>query len=468
MIPAPPGKAYLPYQAKCIRYAMGARGTIIADDMGLGKTVEAIGVINATSNGRNDLTVLIVCPSFLRLNWHRELAAWMVDSCKVDVISYHEAGRLAELVRAAPPRCVDILIVDEAHYCKNPKAGRSKDIELIAQHAKRVLLLTGTPMENAPIELWQLLKIACPERWNPNPRIEASYIIAPDKRASHPGEGQSFWEYAERYCGLRKVSFRGGSAWDFGGASNLDELATRLRATCMVRRLKSDVLGDLPDKRRQLIVLQSKADDSDLYPELNDENYFHTLANLKADRPAFSEWSKRRKLQGMQKVDDVVSIVDDALDTSAKVILFAHHTEVVERLYQRLNPNHYSVFMHGGTPMKDRQAAVDAFQSDASCRLIIGSIGAMGVGWTLTASDHVIFAELDPVPGRLTQAEDRAHRIGQRTSVLVQHLIADGSLCARMAQIAVRKQAVLSRVLDAAGATLTFSESSENDVDPFP
>jgi len=113
--------------------------------------------------------------------------------------------------------------------------------------------------------------------------------------------------------------------------------------------------------------------------------------------------------------------------------------------------------------MADRQKAASLFQSDPLCRIIVGTIGTMGVGWTLTASDHEIFVELDPVPGRLNQAEDRAHRIGQKRSILIQHLVANGSLCARMAKIVVKKQAVLSEVLDRHNAELSYAESSEND-----
>jgi hypothetical protein len=95
-----------------------------------------------------------------------------------------------------------------------------------------------------------------------------------------------------------------------------------------------------------------------------------------------------------------------------------------------------------------RQAAVEAFQNDPSCRLIIGSIGAMGVGLTLTASSHVIFAELDWTPANVTQAEDRAHRIGQLESVLVQHLVVKGSLDARMVELLIQKQEIADLALD--------------------
>jgi SWI/SNF-related matrix-associated actin-dependent regulator of chromatin subfamily A-like protein 1 len=482
IILAPEGKTYLPHQLKCIRYAMGGRGSIVADEMGLGKTIESIGVINATTQGvRNDVNVVIICPAFLKLNWHNELDAWMVNSCKVSVLSYHEADGMAKLIMNGEygkqqQQFIDILIIDEAHYIKNPETQRAQNVERIALYAKRVLALTGTPMENRPIELWQLLKIVCGEKWNPNPRIGVapSSVLSSDRK-QWANEGPSFWEFAERYCDLRYVSYdlghgRTKRALDFGGASNLEELGKRLRETCMVRRLKKDVLPDLPDIRRQLIVLESKANDADLFPNLSDETYYDVLSKLRTDKVVFSEWSRRRHDQALQKVDACLRFIGDALDESDKIVVFAHHTDVIARLASGIacefRDNAYSVAITGATPMAEREKYVKAFQTDPMCRVIVGSLGAMGVGFNLSASQHVICVELDPVPGRMSQAESRPHRIGQKGSLLVQHLLANGSLCARMAKILVRKQAHISAVLDLGKATLTSEESSENG--PLP
>ncbi len=461
-IPAPEGKAYLPYQLKGIRYALGARGTIIADEMGLGKTVQAIGVINALPQVRR---VLIVAPAGLVTNWSHELREWLINpridasGQQIVITSYHGAGSME-------PPTGGMLIVDEAHYIKHSATQRSQNVARLAKDAERIVLLTGTPMENSPIELWPLLKIACPEKWDPPIRgLKASYTIGPDAKKTHPGEGPNFWDFAVRYCDLKKVRYQAGerwrSTWDFSGSSNAIELAARLKNTCMIRRLKKDVLPELPPKRRQLVVLKSGIKD-DLFPEVTDDNYFDILGKLTADKVLFTEYSRRRHEQALAKVDACIEFIENALDSSAKIIVFAHHADVIAALAEGLkdfNPR----IVTGKTHPADRGAAVHAFQNDPSVRLFIGSIGAAGVGITLTASEHVIFVELDPVPGRMTQAEDRAHRIGQRYSVLVQHLLSDGSLCARMAKILVRKQAVLTAVLDSQGASLTYEESSETD-----
>jgi hypothetical protein len=104
--------------------------------------------------------------------------------------------------------------------------------------------------------------------------------------------------------------------------------------------------------------------------------------------------------------------------------------------------------------MIDRQAAVDKFQKNAECKVFIGSIKAAGVGLTLTASAHVIFVELDWVPGNITQAEDRCHRIGQKNAVLVQHLILDGSIDQKLAETIIDKQAIIEKALNGGGQSL--------------
>lgn len=466
-IPAPPGKQFLPYQIKGIEYILGGKGTILADEMGLGKTVTAIGVINASPGIK---VVQIICPAFLKLNWQNEINVWLCNkSVDIRIDSYHNTANLVEQHVYNKLHPIDILIVDEAHYIKNPESQRTQNVEKLAVYANKVILLTGTPMENRPIELWPLLNIACPEKWNPlNPRIEEMsfkqlkqlkrVILTPQKKKAHLGEGQYFWEFAKRYCDLKSVSYPYGKygrtrkAWDFSGASNTIELGALLRSTCMVRRLKSDVLKDLPDKRRQLVVLESSDDDSKMFPNLNEGNYDDVLSKLHSNKVLFSEWSRKRHEQGLKKVDKCLQFLSDVLESTQKLIIFGYHLDVIKKLIEGINlelkEGEYSVAITGETPMNVRQNNADLFQSDKDCRVIIGTIGAMGVGWTLTAAEDVIFCELDPVPSHLNQAEDRAHRIGQKKSVLVRHLVSNGSLCARMCKIAVQKQQVINEVLD--------------------
>ncbi len=253
-LPCPDGLSYLGYQRAGIAYAIGRQGTIIADEMGLGKTIQAIGVINATSEVK---TVLVVCPASLKHNWAREVRKWSSrptnvhivngkrppsedKEVQVDIINYDILHKLDEKVG------FDLLVCDEAHYVKNGKAKRTKALHALARRCKRVVLLTGTPILNKPVELWSLLQVAAPTVWDPPGVVKGKAVGA--------GDGAGFFGFAKRYCGARQEQVsRDRLVWLFDGATNLAELQERLRATCMVRRLKSDVLAELPPKRRQVI-----------------------------------------------------------------------------------------------------------------------------------------------------------------------------------------------------------------------
>jgi SWI/SNF-related matrix-associated actin-dependent regulator 1 of chromatin subfamily A len=159
-IPVPDGLEYLPYQKAGIAYAAGRNNTLIGDEMGLGKTIQAIGTINLT----NPKTVLVICPASLKLNWKSEMVKWLVSERKIDVvngggeqISFNpdvviiNYDVLTKHARALQSRIWDMVIMDEVHKIKNPKAKRT--VVAVSIKARRKVLLTGTPITNRPIEL---------------------------------------------------------------------------------------------------------------------------------------------------------------------------------------------------------------------------------------------------------------------------------------------------------------------------
>jgi SNF2 family DNA or RNA helicase len=186
----------------------------------------------------------------------------------------------------------------------------------------------------------------------------------------------------------------------------------------------------------------------------NVDDYREAMRNLKEGISSkFTEMAKLRQQIALLKVPYVVEHVRNA---SSKVVIFAHHKAVVSALKKELGEE--AVVLVGDTKMEDRQAAVDAFQNDPGVLYFIGSIQAAGVGITLTAASHVVFAELDWVPGNMSQAEDRCHRIGQHESVLVQHLVMEGSLDSTMAQSLIDKQEVIDRALDKETEEIAYPE----------
>jgi SWI/SNF-related matrix-associated actin-dependent regulator of chromatin subfamily A-like protein 1 len=429
MIPCPVNEEYLPYQIEGIEFARIRNSVLFGDEMGLGKTVEAIGWLNCHPEIES---LLIVCPATLKVNWARELAKWLISPCvEVTIINYDMLHTLDT------ERVYDAVILDEAHYIKNPKALRSKHCLKI--QAKNKLCLTGTPILSRPIELWHLLHFLAPELW---PR-------------------GSYMKFAIRYCGAyqRRVRTHNGWrwVWDMRGATRLDELKMHL-SYLMIRRMKSDVLKDLPPKRRQIIELPTVGLNSELRYELKAaatrmedliNEYAVDVANLDgAITTAWNQMAELRHQAGLAKVAMAVDIIHDAVEASGKVVVFAHHRDVIASLRDAL-VDYMPAVIHGDTPQAARQGEVDRFQNDDRVKVFIGQIQAAGVGITLTAASHVIFVELDWTPGIVNQAEDRCHRIGQKNAVLVQHLALENSLDAVMAKTLVRKQSIIEKALDA-------------------
>ena len=422
-IPVPAGLEYLPYQRAGIAYAANRPATLIGDEMGLGKTIQAIGVINAT----NPSTVLVVCPASLKINWANEMQKWLVAQREIAIvngggeqipadpdvviINYDVLGKHSDALLS---RTWGIVIMDEAHYCKNGKAKRTKVATSIK--ADRKIMLTGTPISNRPIELHPIVDYLAPRAFG------------------------SFFQFGVKFAGAYQDRF----GWHFDGASNLDELQRQLRQSIMIRRKKVDVLTELPEKQRQVIVLPKKGFKEELAREF--DGLSDAVANTSEGADiAFEQMSEARHMMALAKSD---AVVEHLVEIDHPVVVMAHHKDVVEKLRSALSAAGRTVVtLTGDMGAADRQASVEAFQA-GEADVFIGTIGAAGVGITLTHASHVVFAELDWVPGAISQAEDRCHRIGQQSSVLVQHIVVDGSIDARLAETLVSKQAVLDKALD--------------------
>jgi SNF2 family DNA or RNA helicase len=459
-IPCPKHLAYLPYQKAGIAFGMSRESTLIADEMGLGKTIQALGMVNSDPSIK---TVLIICPASLKLNWLKESKKWLTrkfsigvvqgsewQSTDIVIVNYDVVAKHHKNIHA---KVWDLIVLDEAHYCKNSKAQRT--IALFGKwdknpvnikpaiQGKRKVVLTGTPILNRPIEAQPILSFLNPKEKEFN-----------------------FWYFAKKYCN----AVQGQYGWDLSGSSNLEELQRKLRTTIMVRRLKRDVLKELPPKRRQVIELPANGYSKLIEEEqeshrkwektledlrgimeiaklLDDKDaYAEAVAELRrAQSVAFEDMARVRHAIALQKVPFVVEHV---CNTDEPVVLFAHHRDVVDALALGLREGGKTVVkVVGGMTAEGKQEAVDLFQA-GKANVFIGNIQAAGVGITLTRSSHVCFAELDWVPANMSQCEDRTHRIGQTESVLVQHLVLEGSLDQRMANALVEKQDIADKALD--------------------
>lgn len=453
-IPAPQGLAYMPFQKAAIEYASTRSHTLLAQDMGLGKTIISIGYINLHKDIKK---ILVVCPASLKINWQRELDAWLVKKRDIyivdskddtppkrqgiiiinyDILEKHKA-KLTTMD-------FDLLIADECHKIKNKKAKRSKAFRAVAKQCKSRLLLTGTPILNRPVELFEILRV-----------LESDL-------------GKDFFYYINRYCAAVKTRF----GWDVSGASNLEELQIKLRQSVMVRTLKEDVLQELPRKTRQIIECSAPDGSNAIQQELSlyeeyksaqkalaikskqlsrlpgDAEYEASVVKLReAVNIAFGELARIRHSTAVAKLPFVIEHIKQMLESSIdKIIIFAHHIDVIAALMTEFGD--IAVRLTGGDSLDSRQRSVDRFQKESRVKIFIGSIMAAGVGITLTASSNVVFAELDWTPANISQCEDRCHRIGQREAVLIQHIVFDGSLDARMAKMLIEKQKIIDQALN--------------------
>ena len=434
IVPAPKGLDYFLFQRAGIEFLASRREALLADDMGLGKSVQICGLLNYLPE---IVSCLVICPASLKATWHRELNRWLttprsilvcdgstaeLGNAGVVIINYDLLGRFYPLLSK---RSWDLIAFDEGHYLKNREAARTKHARELARGAKRRVILTGTPLLNRVSELWSLLNILAPAQW-PN-----------------------FYRFAHRYCAPVRTSW----GWDFRGSSNREELAQGLRRGLLLRRRKKHVLAQLPPIVRQVIPLA--VDPSPLLEHLT-----HRIAELYGFDPAhppfeidpekipFELISEIRRETGALKTEAAIEFLrEQTTDYFQKVLVFAHHLDVLEALHA--NFANKSVLVTGQTSLRARQKALDAFQAEGSAiKYFIASTRAFGLGVTLTAASHVIFVEPDWTPALLDQAEARAHRIGQDSRVLVQYLVLENSLDEKILAAVQSKRAVINAIIE--------------------
>lgn len=466
-----------PYQQSGVEYMLPRPAVLLADQMGLGKTGQALLVMNM----RTPVEALIVCPSILKYNWLKEARKWMIghitayiyESKKIryykaqltnhnkqttlHIINYDILSKFKDRLLATP---FNFFVGDEFHYAKNADAARTKICQELARKAKWKIFITGTPIYNKPKDLYVCLNLIDPEMFG------------------------NFYAFATKYCGARKVSVaKGKSVMKYEGATNVDELNTILRANYMVRRMAVDVLKDLPEKIKDVIVLnesdldgivqkeQKALEDSKVQEEklkreaeelkeLAKTNHAYELAykekvkNLREIKfKNFGEISRIRKELAVKKVPYVSDFVKDWLednnDPQSKIVVFGHHTEVLETLYVNLkafNP----VIVTGKVSDNERQRAISLFKEKNDTRVFLASMGAAGTGvdGLQNNCNTVVFAELDWTPSLVDQAESRLQRIGQKNTVWVYHIVADGSIDSRIVRLMMEKEAVAKEILD--------------------
>jgi SNF2 family DNA or RNA helicase len=423
------GGELAPFQWAGVRYVLDARRAFLADEQGLGKTVQALAAIEAASA----YPAIVVCPASLKLNWEREAHRWLphrsvtvirgraAAECEADilVLNYEILAAHGDALGGLE---AGALVLDESHYCKNPRAKRTQAAQLLSRALPAGALrlaLTGTPLVNRVEELAPQLRIL--------------------GRLGELGSGASL----ER---------------TFGAGAERERLHWHLRRSCYVRRRKREVLPQLPAKRRAVVPVglgnepeyrraeasfmawlgERYRDSEDLARHLDSATRAAALVKINA----------LRTLVGTGKIRVAADWIDDFLASGEKLVVFAEHRDVQAGLVERF-PR--AAHILGTDGPGDRDAAVLRFQEDPGVRLCICSLKAAAHGLTLTAAANVAFTELGWTPAEHDQAEDRCHRIGQAGAVTAWYLLAADTIDERIGALIDHKRSVVGAVTDGVG-----------------
>ena len=473
--------AMFPFQREGVRFALRRGGRcLIGDQMGLGKTVQAIAVAACY---REEWPVLILVPTSLRGAWEQALVKWLgleplggaghgagrgkkesasaarlskmrksrftvaavgsgAESRKIDgatfaIVPYSLVGKMATTLLS---KRFQVVVCDESHFLKDSKAQRTKAVVPLLKHARRALCLTGTPALSRPVEIFS------------------------QAEALRPMVFTKFGEFAARYCS--------GSRFGWQGSSNAEELHAVLSRLIMIRRLKKDVLTQLPAKSREKIAL-SLPHSAALTRVRAIRARMDELRDAFLSSEGFSGGGGGRTLEEKRLMNElyqataeaktkaVAEYLETLLDSSEttcestdsdsceKFLFFGHHASMLDAATEMLRRKKVPhIRIDGSTDTNARQSLVDRFQRDPNARVAVLSIKAAGMGLTLTAASTVIFGELSWTPGDIVQAEDRAHRIGQKNAVNVQFLVAKDTVDDIMWGSVANKLETLGVVLD--------------------
>ena len=458
------GGELLPLQQEAVDLILAKKRTLIAFEQGGGKTIIAL----AATHRESLYPMLIVGPKSVKLQWAEMARKWLPG---VRVTTLHTQSQPEDMDADVVVANVDILpwvcmalkerrwkhfVVDESYLIKSGDSQRNAWCQHIALQSGHITLLTGTPIENRPIELVEQLRIL---GW-----LDAF---------------GGAWRFKMRYCGAQQVNIGWRTVWQFKGASNTRELHEKLKALGFIRCKLADVWKDCPGKRRTVIPVELsnrasyQAAESDLVAFVrmtaaNDKKFHAEIAHLtpqeqglkvairqadkayKAERAeALVRLGTLRRLVGLGKVAAAQEWIKDFLDTTGlKLVVFVYHRDVGDALVKKLKcPS-----IKGGDTDLARQQAVKDFQADA--RVIVCSIGAAGKGLDgLQLAAHcVLFIEYPWTSAAIEQAESRLLRYGQeRAEVLSYFMTARVPMEDELRSILKEKARIIARVIDGEG-----------------
>lgn len=441
------------HQMDSFKYALTHNKFLLGDEQGLGKTKQALDIAVARKHKMRHC--LIVCGvNNLKWNWYKEVEIHTNEKAHIlgsrvnrkgKTVIGSSAERLADLKQIhdeyflitnietlrdksiqsqIKKMCSDgiigMTIIDEIHKCKNSQSKQGKAIHCCCSYYR--LALTGTPLMNNPVDLYNVLK------W-----LEV--------------ENHSLTYFKNLYCEMG-----GFGGYEIIGYKNLDHLENSLNKN-MLRRRKEEVL-DLPPKiyTDELLDLDSSQDK--LYRDvtnqiIEDIDRIMLLPNPLTELIRLRQVTSNPNILTSKNITNVKydRILDILESTTDKVIIFSNWTKVINPLYIKLSSLGYNPALVTGES-KDPILEMNKFQSDNTCKVILGTTPALGTGYTLTAANTVIFIDEPWSKAIKDQAEDRCHRIGTKGTVNIITLICKDTIDERIHQIIKDKGELSDRIVD--------------------
>lgn len=449
------------HQVEGFQFGLENDRWLLGDEQGLGKTKQVIDIAVAKKQLKGYKHCLIICGvNGLKWNWVNEIhthsneSAWILgqrnkDARKVvigsvadrlddlknigNIDSYFlitnvETLRNEDIAKEVQKLCKDgtigIVAIDEVHKCKNPTSQQGKGILKLQPECR--IAMTGTPLMNSPFDLFIILK------W-------LGY------------EKHSFYQFKQHYG-----EFGGYGGYQVMGYRYLDELQSQLDEI-MLRRLKKDVL-DLPEKTHITEYVEMTPKQAQIYKEVTAEIKMN-IDQIKMASNPLAELIRMRQATGYTgilsstvkesaKLDRMEELVEEAVENGKKVVIFSNWTQMTHAIEERLRKK-YSVIavITGETKDDERQRMVEIFQN-SSCPVIVGTIGAMGTGLTLTAGTVEIFMDEPWNRANKEQAEDRCHRVGTTENITIYTLICKDTIDERINEIVEKKGAMADALVD--------------------
>ena len=426
------------YQAFGARYILEQKKALLGDEMGLGKTIQALAAMAHLYAENPRSRFLIVCPASVLINWCREtvkfsdvtpyllhgarrketFAAWK-ENGGAAVTNYENMGWIAEEINDRIN--LDLLVIDEAHYIKNPRALRTKRIRALEDESERIVLMTGTPLENHVDEMCELIGFVKPE------------LV---------GE-------IRKFAGLRQApAFR------------------EMLASAYLRRRREDVLEELPPLTIENEWCAMTQQDRDAYAAAAIDRNFTSMR-----RVSFLQEDPRTSSKALR----LVELCDQACSEGRKVVIYSYFRETLRKVVEMLGEDitaaascgesggsEINTFaaesagrtekkgaedahifigeITGSTPVEERQAVIDRFADAAGGSILVCQIQAGGTGLNIQAASVVIFCEPQIKPSLTRQALSRVYRMGQVRTVLVFQLLCEDTIDEAVMRILDKKQ----------------------------